>query len=221
MTLGRRTARPNASAGFSGPLALVVLLGLVAGSAPSLAEPRTYRVDTATSRIAISVGKAGFFAFAAGHAHEVVGPVASGEIDFDPDDPAGSRVRVVVRAAELKVDAAKEPPGDAPKIQETMDGAEVLNVEQYPDVRFESTGVVVRGRNGSAIDLTVAGRLLLHGTERSIVVPVRAEIYRDALTAAGRMSVKQSDYGMTPVTVAGGLVKVRDRLEITFSIVAR
>jgi hypothetical protein len=53
-----------------------------------------------------------------------------------------------------------------------------------------------------------------------VSVPVSAEIGADALKATGRLSVKQTDYGIKPVSV-GGVVAVKDALNITFTIVAR
>jgi len=40
----------------------------------------------------------------------------------------------------------------------------------------------------------------------------------DEVTGTGRFSLKQSDYGITPVSVAG-VVSVKDALDITFTVV--
>ena len=76
-------------------------------------------------------------------------------------------------------------------------------------------------RSGAAArpDLLIAGRLTLHGVAGSLKVPVHVELLADTLTARGRFQVKQSDYGITPVSV-GGAVKVKDALDIEFTIVA-
>ena len=37
----------------------------------------------------------------------------------------------------------------------------------------------------------------------------------------GEATVRQSDYGIRPITVAGGMLKVKDELKLTFDIVAR
>jgi hypothetical protein len=51
-------------------------------------------------------------------------------------------------------------------------------------------------------------------------VPVHAVLDGGALTATGRFQVKQTDHGITPVSVAG-VVNVKDALDISFTIVAR
>jgi len=58
------------------------------------------------------------------------------------------------------------------------------------------------------------GRLSLHGVTRQIAVDVRSENGR----FLGTCTLKQRDFGITPITVAGGTVKVKDELEIEFDI---
>ena len=40
------------------------------------------------------------------------------------------------------------------------------------------------------------------------------------LTATGKFVIKQTDYGITPISV-GGVVKVKNELNITFTVAAR
>jgi hypothetical protein len=42
----------------------------------------------------------------------------------------------------------------------------------------------------------------------------------DQLVATGEVLLLQTEYGITPVSVAGGSVKVKDKLRIGFTIVA-
>ncbi len=39
------------------------------------------------------------------------------------------------------------------------------------------------------------------------------------LRGQGEVSILQTDYGITPVKVGGGSVKVKDKLKITFTVV--
>ena len=41
------------------------------------------------------------------------------------------------------------------------------------------------------------------------------------LRASGEFTVRQTDYGIKPVSVAGGALKVKDELKFSFDIVAR
>jgi len=181
---------------------------------------RSYTIDSSRSSATIEVGKAGVFSFAAGHTHEVVAPSITGTIAVDISDPAQSNVRVTIDASALKVTGKGEPADDVPKVQETMSGTQVLDVQRYPQITFASTSVAFKNYTGATVDVMVTGQLTLHNVTRSIVVPVAVRLEGDTVTANGRFPVKQTDYGIRPVSV-GGVVSVKDVLNISFTIVGR
>ena len=79
-------------------------------------------------------------------------------------------------ATPLRVAAAGEPPADVPKVQAAMLSDQVLDVDRYPDITFESTAVAVRSKQVDSSDLDVQGHLTVHGVTRSVSVPVRVEL---------------------------------------------
>jgi hypothetical protein len=48
---------------------------------------------------------------------------------------------------------------------------------------------------------------------------LRVEVGGDTLKASGQLVLRQTEYGITPVTVAG-VVKVKDELKIDYAFVA-
>lgn len=188
-------------------------IGLVAGV-------QSYRVDPAKSSATIHVGKAGAFSFVAGHTHEVTGPIESGSVDVDAESPSQSHVKLVIAASALKVSAEGEPHGDAPKVQEAMDGDAVLDVAHHERITYESTSVTVQEHRGNRLDLVVAGQLTIRDTTQSVKVPVRVDLADDTLTASGRFAIKQSAFGIKPISV-GGVVAVKDTLDVEFSVSAK
>lgn len=198
--------------------AAVCAAALAVSVAVAAAGPRTFAVDTEHSRALIDVGKSGAFSFA-GHTHEVEAPLTSGVIHLDPDALARSDVRLEFNAAAMRVTGKGDPPGDVPKVTEVMLGEQVLDVKKYPSITFESTGVTAKGALPS-VDLSVAGKLTIRGTTRPVTAPVSVKVDGAALTATGRFAVKQTEFGIKPVS-AGGVVKVKDELTITFTIAAR
>ena len=190
------------------------------GSVPADAATEAYRVDAARSRVTIAVGKAGAFSFIAGHTHEVSGPIESGAVELDSDDPSRSQIRIVIAASALKVTGANEPPDDRPKVQQAMEGDKVLDVARYPRITFESTGVTTKRRDGAMLDIVVAGRLTIRDTTQPVTAPVRVELRGRELTANGRFAIKQTAFGIKPISI-GGVVAVKDALDIAFSITAR
>ena len=63
--------------------------------------------------------------------------------------------------------------------------------------------------------------LELHGQRKPITIPATVSVRGDTLTAKGKATIKQSDFGITPISAAGGTVKVKDELAMTFTIVAK
>jgi polyisoprenoid-binding protein YceI len=196
-----------------GSLALLVgLLEVGAGA-------RTYVVDAAGSRVTIEVGRAGLLKLA-GHEHTVTAEGLSGEVVADPEKLTQSSVRVVFSAAAVKVVASDGPAEDIPKVQETMSGPKVLDIARFPEIRFVSTAVVGNKAVGDAWDVKVTGDLELHGVKRSLAIPLRITLRDGMLLAEGALRLRQRDYSIEPVSVAG-VVKVKDELVVSLRIVAR
>lgn len=196
-------------------MAFLICWALVA--AVAAAETRSLTIDPAGSRVSIQVDKSGLFKFA-GHAHQVDSPI-KGRIVVDQERLERSTVRIEIDAAALKVSGKGEPAGDVPKVQQTMETS-VLDIARYPAIVLESTSISVRSRRGSTAEVTLDGRLTLHGVTRPVSVPVSVEIGADQVKARGQFSVKQTDYGIKPVSVAA-VVNVKDALGIEFTIIAR
>lgn len=188
---------------------------------PSLGvAAEAYQVDPAASEVLIQVGKAGLFKFA-GHVHEVAAPIADGRIEADVADLSRSSVTLTFQAGALRVTGKGEPPDDVPKVQAAMVGPKVLDAPRFADIVFTSRKVGGKAVSPSAYELQVEGDLALHGVTRALTVPVRIERAADgSLTASGRTVLKQTDYGIKPVSVAG-VVNVKNELDLSFRVVAR
>ena len=86
---------------------------------------------------------------------------------------------------------------------------EVLESSKYPEIAFESTHI-----DDEADGFKVNGNLTLHGVMRPVLINVKNKngIY------VGSAYIKQTDFDIRPIQVGGGLVKVKDELEIKFAI---
>lgn len=165
-------------------------------------------MDVAHSSLTVHVYKSGLFAFAADN-HIINAPLASGVVD------EGSRtVELKVNAADLKVLDPSMPAGRRAQVQATMVSPDVLDVAKYPTITFKSTALTF-GAGGKA---DVVGDLALHGqTQRVTVHVTRVSVghYR------GSATVRQSDFGIKPIRIIGGTVKVKNDVDIDFEIVTR
>jgi polyisoprenoid-binding protein YceI len=181
-------------------------------------ERAVWRIDGANSRFVIHVGKAGAFSFA-GHLHEVVAR-ATGGVSFDVADVGRSEVDLEFDSAALRVTGQGEPAQDVPEVQRVMVGERVLDAARYPKIAFKSRRVTAAPASGRQWNVTVEGDLTLHGVTKRCVVPVKVTLADGSLTAEGTTTIKQTDFGIEPVAGAGGTVRVKDTLDIVFTIVA-
>jgi polyisoprenoid-binding protein YceI len=196
---------------------LAAVLALVAAGAG--AAEKSYTVVPAERSVVIDVGKSGLFSFA-GHTHEVVAPAFSGEVVADDQDLTRSRVSLVFEARALKVTGRGESAEDVPKVQEAMLSPKVLDAARFPEIRFVSKSVAGRVVSPGVYTVEVAGELTLHGVTRPLTLPLKIEVKGEALLAEGSTTLRQKDFGMEPVSVAG-VVNVKNELKLTFRIEAR
>ena len=123
-------------------------------------------------------------------------------------------------AKALKVTGRGEPAGDVAEVQRTMLSDRVLDVTRYPTIAFESDRISVQQRSAGSLALRVDGRLTLHGVTKPMNIPVAVRLDGTKMTATAEATVRQSEFGIKPVTAAGGTVRVKDEVEVTFTIVA-
>jgi hypothetical protein len=69
--------------------------------------------------------------------------------------------------------------------------------------------------------VNLVGTLSLHGVSNNQAVAAQVSLTGDMLRAHGEFTVLQSAFGIKPVSVAGGALKVKDELKCSFDIVAR
>src|SRR3954469_3661526 len=206
--------------------ALVVLVflsafgSLLMAAAPAQAAPSVYTLDPAHSRLTIEVGKAGLFGFA-GHEHQVVAGTFRGTATFDPERLAQSSVDLTFDAGALRVTGKGEPPEDVPQVQATMVSPTCLDAGRFPTIRFVSRSVAAAsavGPNGG--EFVLRGELTLHGVTRPLTIHVHLAAAGPTLEATGTTTLKQTDFGITPISKAG-VVKVKDELTLSWRISGR
>ena len=183
-----------------GILAIIVCLG------PNNLYAQSQAIDVNKSSLKIRVFKSGAFsAFA--HDHEIQAPIDEGKINSS----ASPSVQLRVNSREMRVLDPEISVDKRVEIQQTMEGTAVLDVANFPEISYRSTAIT---KTGDA-HWEVHGNLNLHGKDQLVVVVVSL----DGGHYRGSASLKQSAFGITPIRVAGGTVKVKDEVKIEFDIV--
>jgi polyisoprenoid-binding protein YceI len=164
-------------------------------------------IDTQKSVMTVRVLKAGMFS-AFGHEHEISAPIRDGKFS------EGDRwVDLTVDARQMRVMDKDVSDKDRAEIQETMLGPKVLDTAHFPEIHFRSKSVEPAGDGR----WTVSGDLTLHGQTHSVKLEVRAQNGR----YQGMAELKQKDFGIEPIVVGGGTVKVKNEVQVEFDIAAK
>ncbi len=183
-----------------------------------------YRVDSAASELHILVFRGGPMA-RLGHNHVVSSKDVGGTLWLH-NDLAHSRIELTLPVTTLLVDDSQaraaegeefalEVPREAREAtRRNLLREEVLDGERYPTISLRSIRI---GGTHDRPELSL--RITLKGVERDVPVSATVRDEGARLTAVGEFAINQSDFGMTPFSVALGAVQVQDRLRIKFSIV--
>jgi polyisoprenoid-binding protein YceI len=184
-----------------------------------------YTIDPARSVVTVVVRRAGPLA-RLGHDHVITSADERGTVWLGAA-PAESAFVLSLPVDRFEVDlpaarAAAGPEFSAPVPDEARAGTRqnllrpaVLDAEAFPEITLRSSGA--RGDWPQAV---VQVAVSLKGVERIQDVPI--SVTRDAtgVVAHGALTLRQSDFGITPFSVAGGAIQVADVLEVSFVIAA-
>lgn len=156
--------------------------------------------------LTVRVFKAGLFrAFADNHT--IQAPISEGSLD----DSATPNVQLTIDARRMKVLDPGLSSKDREDVQTRMLGPDVLDTSRFAQIRFRSTAV----QRLDADRWLVRGNLELHGQIHQIALTVALERghYK------GSTTLRQSDFAITPISIAGGTVRVKDEVTIEMDIV--
>ena len=183
----------------------------IATAAPLIAQEKVAQekaVDTQRSTITIHVGKSGLLS-AAAHDHTVNAPISSGTI-LESGDP-----RIEFRVETAKMTVKPDPKIDAKDeatIQKHMEEM-VLETKKFPEIAFRSSRVQKLTDGQWKVD----GDLSLHGVSKAVSLTVK----QTGESYTTHTVLKQTDFGIAPISIGGGVIKVKNEVEIDFQIFAR
>ena len=165
-------------------------------------------IDTQRSTITIHVGKSGLLSVAA-HDHTIHAPISSGTIL----ESGAARIEFRVETARMTV--MPDPKIDA-KDQATIQthmGEMTLESNKFPEITFRSSRVQKLADGQWKVD----GQLSLHGVSK----PVSLTVKRTGESYTTHTVLKQTDFGIKPISIGGGMIKVKDEVQLDFQIFAR
>ena len=178
----------------------------------------TYLIDGRASRFAVRAFASGMLAVM-GHNPTVGIREFSGEMSFDPEKIEAGSFRFVVKADSLSV---QDDVSDKDRREmERLMNQEVLETAKFPEIRYEASDITVTRVSEMLYSAALNGELTLHGVTRRQPINARITLLGSMLRASGDFTLDQTDYNIKLVSVAGGVLKVKDELKFSFAIVAR
>jgi polyisoprenoid-binding protein YceI len=168
------------------------------------------------SRFTVDVGRAGFLKVF-GHDHLVEIRGFTGEVDWQPAAPESSSIRIEVDAASLTV-VGEGDEEERAQIQADME-SKALDVQNHARIDFVSEEISLEERGGGEYRGRITGQVTLRGVTKHVTIPLSLTVSEERLRAQGEFQIKGTDFGIDPITAAGGAVKTSDDLKLTFDLV--
>ena len=177
-----------------------------------------YFIDRSSSKFTVRAFATGMLS-SFGHSPTFAIRDFEGDVDFSPDALSAGALHLKVRADSLEVmDDVKNK--DRQEIESTMNES-VLESAKYPEISFAGTGVSASPLGENRYRAAVNGNLTLHGSTQPVSIATQVTLLGDMLRASGEFPLSQASFGIAPVRVAAGALKIKDELKVSFDIVAR
>jgi polyisoprenoid-binding protein YceI len=193
------------------------LLAVALVAWPQLSPGAPLKADTSASQLVIRTGRNGLFS-ALAHHHEFSPASWQVEVDLDPARPAEVRVDLTIDAATLHDHVARLAQKSRDHVDQMTAGPQVLDAQRYREITFHGESATARGE-GADLQGVLHGALSLHGATRPLDVPFQARADGPGYRVSGSARFRQTDFGITPYSTAGGTIGVDDEIQVDFELV--
>jgi polyisoprenoid-binding protein YceI len=127
-----------------------------------------------------------------------------GNINFDPQNVAGSSFDITINASTVNTDNSLR--------DEHLRGDNYFDVKDYPKIRLVSGKVAVLNKSGM---YQLTGELTMKGKVKPVSFPFSATPTADGYAFKGSFKINRKDFGI------GGASTIADELEVNISVTAR
>jgi polyisoprenoid-binding protein YceI len=180
--------------------------------------PVIFIIDKSASRFTVQAFATGLLS-AFGHNPTIAIRDYEGVIQFTPETFANASVRVSLKTTGLDVlDEMKS--SDLKQLEQAMYG-QVLDADHFPTASYESNDVRVDKPANGPILVHVNGILNFHGIIQNHPLEAHVVELGSMLRVSGEFALRQSNFGIKPVSFAAGALRLKDELKFKFELVAR
>ncbi|MDT9001836.1 YceI family protein [Paucibacter sp. APW11] len=220
LSLGLTACQSTAPPAAPQPVASEALLAPAGG--------RLWRVDPAASRLRMLAFRAGTAA-RLGHNHVLTAPEFEGWLQLPGSGLAGASFALSFPLARLRLDDPAErarlgeafastlTPEDVAATRANMLGPRLLDAARHPLLQLHSLQIVGEGEQLAALV-----QISWHGQQHQQWLAMQARQSGSEPAAPwqvrGQLVLLQSDFGITPFSVLGGLLAMQDAVTVEFEI---
>jgi polyisoprenoid-binding protein YceI len=176
-----------------------------------------YRIDASRSRFSVQGSADGLLSMF-GHDPLIAIRGFGGDARFVPGTLEAASLLMLVQAASLAV-VNKVSDRDRREMERAM-REDLLEIARYPEIVFMSTSITTSPAGEGRYRARIVGKLSLHGVTRDHSIDAQLTLSDRSLRAQGEFRLRQTDYNIKPITVAGGTLKMKDELRFSFDISA-
>ena len=228
-TLASCASAPTPQSGASKPEAVMVAVPATdltqTYAKLRAAGGRVFTLNPKTSQLrmyAFRAGKAAKF----GHNHVLSAPEFQGFFSLSPEGPAASRFDLVFRLDQLAFDDLQHRAALGPAFATTISAEDTASTRnnmlgdnnfqavRFPLLRIQSLQIV-----GDAPKFAAKIAVELHGQTREMWTPLTVTGLPERLAVQGALVLRQSDFGIKPFSVFGGILAVHDEIVVEFTLV--
>lgn len=189
------------------------------------ARAQVFRIDPAQSSIRLRVYRDGPLA-RFGHNHVVVATGLTGVV-YKEKELAQSDFQLSIPVAQLMVDrptdratVGEDFAGDLSEFaiagtRENMLGPKLLAAEQYPVIELTSVAM-----EGTPPNVQFVVEATVRGVKSQLKIPATIESGEKTIVVKGQLTLLQTELGLTPFSVLGGGLRVRDAIDADYHLVA-
>ncbi len=185
----------------------------------SMKEPGIvrYRIDAGRSRFTVQGSADGLLSMF-GHDPVIAICGFGGDVRFVPGTLEAASLLMLVQGDSLAV-VNKVSDKDRREMERAMRD-DLLEIARHPEIVFMSTSIAASRMGDGQHRAKILGKLSLHGVTRDLSIEARLTMSAGSLRAQGEFPLRQTDYNIKPVSVAGGTLKMKDELKFSFDILA-
>ena len=185
-----------------------------------------YLIDPTASALRILVYRGGTMA-RLGHNHVISSTDIQGQLWRGPTlESSGFEIAVPVNTLIVDDNVARAEEGEDFPLNVSEDAKAgtkanmlrptLLYGEHFPEISIRATRIT-----GSATSPEVVASMRIKDQTREIRLPVTLTEAHGALAVQGSLEIRQSDFGIAPLSLAMGALTVQDTVKIKFRLVAK